>query len=144
MIRLPSDTPERDVEPLRVSVYAAMGKRGQVGHHGLVPFPRHDEELLRHILKDSVAIIGEKSLDRYKFLRGLRIKPYRPSMRSPRELLEQSRHAYYDRDVWVLGGLTTWRDFAPLVNGDRIFNVVDYDGPADAWFPAKEYGLNLK
>ena len=45
--------------------------------------------------------------------------------------------------VWISGGPATWAAFAPHINGLRLISVVDYDGPADAWFPFDAFGMEM-
>ena len=43
--------------------------------------------------------------------------------------------------IWIAGGAHTWRAFAPHINGLKLISIVDYDGPADAWFPFDAYEM---
>ena len=124
-----------------VNLYACTGKRGQMGFKGMIPFQRADYEMvLRPFGVDSIFVVGRSSKKYFEALKGFHIFPFTQS-HDPHTVISNIRSRYYDRHVWVLGGPTTLKAFAPLVTGQILHSTVQYDGPADAWLPFKELGL---
>lgn len=125
---------------MKVNVYACIGKSGQLGLGGEIPFYRRDEALVRAAVRGHLCAVGERSIEKFDFVRPEKLIHFN-RLRTPEQFRDAYHRYYYDKDLWILGGETTYKLFAPLVNGRVVLNVVDYDGPADAWFPFTEYGL---
>jgi hypothetical protein len=124
----------------KVNLIACIGKHGQLGLEGSIPFERNDKDLVRHLVQWDIPIVGGSSADQFKWLRPKSVFHFNRS-RTAHEFRESYRKRYYDKEFWILGGAITYREWAPYVNGRVILSVVDYDGFADTWFPFEEYGM---
>lgn len=117
-----------------INVYAYVGRQGQLSLEGTLPFSRRDEKLLKSLVGRDVAVVARADLPHYECLRPGKLVIYEDTSPKPSRFLKNKSETYYDCDFWILGfGL--YGRFSHLVNGHRVFNVVDYDGPADRWFP---------
>lgn len=126
---------------MSVNLYVAVGKRGQMGLDNEIPWRRQDADIYRALIKFAVPVVGAHSVDKFKSLSG--IIQY-TSMMTPFDTIKRIERLYYDKDIWVLGGAKTAYDWQPFIDGGVILNYVDYDGPADTWFPYKRYSIGEK
>ena len=53
---------------------------------------------------------------------------------NPKEQIDFLRSVHPERHIFIIGGAQTYKAFMPYVERFLI-NRVDYDGPADTWFP---------
>lgn len=141
---------------MKVSVIAAIGRRGQLARDGSMPW--HCSEDLKDFARataGSIMIAGERTfkqirpvmtdayLDRTR--RGL--LGWSPRAGTPGELIAHLKDGNADR-VWIIGGAYTYRKFHRYVNHDIHINVLSYDNdPAEddrhLFFPLKLYGVKL-
>lgn len=122
-----------------VNLIAAVGRRGQLGLERKLPWHvKADLAFFRKATMGSAVVIGRASEPALPYLPGRMVYTY-ARHNTPRGLLDLIAVQYPGWPVWIAGGAATFRAFAPYVNGLRLISVVDYDGPADTWFPFDAY-----
>lgn len=128
---------------MQVNLIAAIGKRGQIGLNQTLPwFNAEDLAFFKEATRGGILLFGQRTYD------GLRDRDFPGRLRcnyarhhQPQSLLKEIARRYPGWPIWIAGGEQTYRDFAPFVDGLKILSVVDYDGPADTWFPFDAYGM---
>ncbi len=117
----------------RVNLIAAVGRRGQLGLDGRMPW--HDSEDLgffKLMTTGAAIIVGPKTFEKLPPLPGRTVIVDDRDM-TPEFILESIVEAGQIQ-VWVAGGANTYRRWMHLVRRSFITHV-DYDGPADVFMP---------
>lgn len=121
---------------MKVNLIAAVGKRGQLGLDGNLPW-RDSEDLawFRSLTQWGLIVVGRNTYESVAHLQGslgrLVIVPDRDTTR---EDLIRAASSHGCSSVWIAGGAQVFKSFTPIV--DRFYiSRVDYDGPADVWMP---------
>ncbi len=113
-----------------INLIAAVGKRGQLGLEGRLPW--HDSADLkwfRQMTMGQIVVVG------WNTYLGLPPLPGRSVYTMGRnETPEQTIERLPGADLWIIGGAKTYEKWLPYIDRFHI-NVIDYDGPADAWMP---------
>lgn len=116
-----------------IRMIAAIGKRGQLGLDGRLPWsnevgdlPWFKEQTVGHIV-----IIGSKTISPISLL-GHAIWAWRRD-EEPQTVIDACAKTSGQRIIWIAGGARTYAAFAPYCT-KFIITRVDYDGPADSWF----------
>lgn len=132
---------------MNVNLIAAVGKRGQLGFAGRIPW-RDPEDMrwFRWMTGGDVVVMGRKTwtslptptLEARTLVivsaNGSRsFTPDGANMPIPIDP-ERVMEIYFDRKIWVAGGEQIYRLWMPYVRRCYITRV-DYDGPADVWMP---------
>lgn len=122
----------------RVCLIAAVGKSGQIGLNGDLPWGRTMKDDLRWFREQTtggILIAGSTTAHSmpYPLGKGRSVYVWRRYYR-PADQIKFLREAFPERDIFIVGGTQTYRAFLPFVERFLI-NRVDYDGPADTWFP---------
>ncbi|MDB5582788.1 MAG: hypothetical protein JWR80_7964 [Bradyrhizobium sp.] len=126
-----------------VNLIAAIGRRGQLGLDRKLPWHnRADLAFFNRTTMGGVVIVGHRTGRAGVKLLG-RVLYVFGRENTPKGLLGLVELQYPGWPVWIAGGAHTYRAFAPFINGLRLISVVDYDGPADAWFPFDAYGMEI-
>lgn len=125
-----------------VHMIAAVGRSGQIGLKGAIPWTNLDGMgWLRETTIGCAVIIGRKTVSSMPTLIGRDVIVFDSSI-SPANLIENvSSGPYRKQPIFIAGGGHVYRVFAPFVNGLRLINHVDYDGEADTWFPFEAYNM---
>ena len=133
-----------------VNMIAAIGRRGQIGLHGSLPwFAPPDQAMFREATWGSVVVMGARTFDELAMAAGTaqplpgRIVYDFRRHNTPDGMLRLIALERPGWPVWIAGGAHTYRAFAPFVTGLKILSAVDYDGPADTWFPFDAYGMAM-
>lgn len=122
-----------------VHLIAAVGKRGQLGLDGKLPWHiKADTGFFRQMTMGGVVVVGRGTQPCLPYLPGRVVHTF-ARHNTPNGLLDLIAIQYPGWPVWIAGGGNTFRAFAPYINGLRLISVVDYDGPADTWFPFDAY-----
>lgn len=132
----------------KVNMIAAIGRRGQIGLDGALPWhSAADLALFQQQTNGSAIVMGGRTLDELAKVSGSRqplpgrvVYSYRRH-NTPDELFGLIAMDRPGWPVWIAGGAHVYRVFAPFVTGLRILSLIDYDGEADAWFPFDAYGM---
>lgn len=133
---------------MTVHLIAALGRRGQVGRDGSLPWQApEDLAWFRRQTMGSAVIVGGRTFASLPRLPGREVFPFDGTI-APADMI-RSIHSGYQRTIWIAGGAATWRAFAPLVTGLRLLSLVDYDSdPADdarhTFFPFDAYGIDWR
>lgn len=125
-----------------LKLIAAIGKRGQLGLNGELPwghaFPE-DRRAFRHFTAGGVLIAGYRT---FKTIAHLHKTADRIVIQDNQEKTPERFLGYVDRyfsdgkPIWIVGGAATYRRYLPLIPfTERYIAVLDYDGPADVWMP---------
>ncbi|MBO0904348.1 dihydrofolate reductase [Jiella sonneratiae] len=120
-----------------VRVICAIGRSGQLGLNGGMPWEDRDErafledvERFFDLTRGHVLIAGPKTVASFPdFARRDRTIVTIRSKDDPKEVLAR----FGDRVVYVGGGPAVWTAYAPFVRHWDI-NTLPYDGEADTWF----------
>jgi dihydrofolate reductase len=124
-----------------VNLIAAIGRQGQLGLDGSLPWHNSaDLAFFKRVTTGGTMIVGRITsclMPVREIARTRRIEIYGGRNRSAEEMIR----IHNDRPVWIAGGAATYRAFAPFVDGVKIISLIDYDGPADTWFPFDAYGM---
>jgi dihydromethanopterin reductase len=124
-----------------VNLIAAIGKRGQLGLDGKLPWhAAADLAFFRRMTMGAAVIVGRGTRPVLPNLPGRQVFTFGRE-NTPKGVLDLIAMQYKGWPVWIIGGAETYRAFAPFINGLRLISVVDYDGPADAWFPFDAFGM---
>lgn len=140
----------------KVNLIACMGKHGQLGLEGTIPWLKDKSEVVRQDLKEfqertkgCVVVVGRNTWptvasldythDRLFLIDGAdtvvegRERPWDQNV--PLEIARTRAERYgLKNEVWIAGGRNTYTKWFPIV--DHMFvSYVDYDGPADVHFP---------
>lgn len=115
---------------MQISLIAAVGKQGQLGLKGELPWTdKQDLQWFKDMTLNKTCIVG------YNTLKSL------PELRRRNVVLDdvaqtlESIIARLDQDeVFVIGGAKTYRRWMPLVTRFYI-SQINYNGPADTWMP---------
>ena len=137
---------------LRINLIAAVGRRGQLGLNGEMPWTKDAEDLrfFRIATKGSVVVFGNRTFDPLfchqpvwsdrmvlaMGREGTRIYDGGSLVGYWEPGVDRILHKLADKDldVWVAGGAETYRMWLPHVR--RCFiTKMDYDGDADTWMP---------
>jgi len=120
-----------------VRVICAIGRSGQLGLGGQLPWERRPERVFTEdverffeITRGHVLIAGPKTVASFpSFARSDRVIVEIRSSDHPEEVLSR----FPNRVVYVGGGPAVWDVYAPYVRHWDI-NTLPYDGEADTWF----------
>lgn len=130
-----------------VNLIAAVGRRGQVGRDGGLPW-HHPADLawFRRQTHGGTVIVGPATFATLPELRGREVFVFDGSI-APRDFIRSVK--FWHRPIWVAGGAATWRAFAPEVNGLKLISAIDYDcDPAEdrrhVFFPFDAYGIRWR
>lgn len=133
-----------------INLIAAVGKQGQIGLRGTLPWQDRPEldaitELdhlwFRRLTDGGVLLIGSATYsvmvdqgfdpnDRHIALWNREIA----SHMTPGRYLSEIMAMYRGRDIWVCGGARVYETFMPFVQRHYIASI-PYDGEADAFMP---------
>lgn len=132
-----------------VHLTAMVGTSGQIGLRGNVPWATNPEildmvsEFSKRVFEqchDAIWVAGPKTMPSLVAVRSImQVSPEMFSVSArdgldPQEFLDMLDEQYPDRDVWIMGGESTFRLFMPWVNQFHV-TVVPYSGPADKYLP---------
>lgn len=115
---------------MMIHMIAAVGRSGQLGLDGRLPW--HDPEDLKWFKQMTMGQIVVVGWNTYLTLPPLRGRSIYTMGRD--ETPEQTMANLNGADLWIIGGAKTYQKWLPFVDRFHI-NVIDYDGPADAWMP---------
>jgi hypothetical protein len=121
---------------MKVNVYAAIGRSGQLMLNGEIPWSTSEASapLIRFLIQHDLPVVA------YDYAQCLTcVRPKRPVLfrhdQKPLEMIQTWKKRYYDKDLWILGpDALTYSLWAPHVDGRVILDMQPYDGPADSWF----------
>jgi len=126
----------------KLHMIAAVGKNGAIGLEGKLPWHKPDDlRIFKTLTTNALIIVGKRTADTLPNLPGRTIIKWSPKYGSPELLLENIMENEDVYEAWLCGGAYVYEKFAHLVNGNRIVNYIDYDGPFDTEFPFEAYGL---
>ena len=110
-----------------ISAIVAIGRRGQLGLNGCLPWnDSSDLKWFREYTAGKVVIVGSATAKKLPELPGRIVVVWHRDIR-PSELVKQYP------DAVIIGGSTTYKAFSPYIKRWHI-SMIDYDGPADSWF----------
>lgn len=101
---------------------------------------KEDLKWFRETTKGGLLIAGSKTAHTlpYPMGHGRGVYIYHRYYR-PEDQVKFLRESFPDRNIFIIGGAHTYKAFMPYVERFLI-NRVDYDGPADTWFPFEALG----
>nr|AIA14822.1 Dihydrofolate reductase [uncultured bacterium] len=123
-----------------VRLIAAIGRQGQLGLNGDMPWGRgHPEDLkrFRELTTGGIVVTGHRTFETVKHLdntHGRRFIRDFASLSPVRYLADVVSEFGDDRVIWIAGGAKTYARFAPWVN-EFVIRTVPYTGPADVFLP---------
>lgn len=124
---------------MTVNLIAAVGHKWKIGLDGALPWrDRADLSFFRKMTSGGIVIVGARAFKTLPALPGRDVYVWERGI-EPADMVRSLKE--WRRPIWIAGGAATYRAFAPQVDGLRLINLVDYDGPADTFFPADAYGL---
>lgn len=115
-----------------IHLIAAVGKSGQIGLDGALPW-RAPEDLkwFRELTMGQTLIAGYRTAQTLPPLPGRELLVMkRGDTPLPYLVLAKTKN----KDLWIIGGAQTYKLWAPYVDRFHI-SQIDYDGPADTYFP---------
>lgn len=120
----------------RVQIIAAVGKSGQLGLNGIMPWvDKEDLAWFRRTTMGGHVIMGGTTYDHIApLLDGRKCWRWGRDIEPEgmlRAILEVTNS---DQIVWVAGGSRTYEAFMPFVRRSVVTHI-NYDGPADVWMP---------
>lgn len=127
---------------MAVNLIAAVGRQGQLGLGGQLPWHRpEDLKWFRKMTTGTVMVCGRTTYETIKHLDGT----------ADRTVICQRRDqtcadilAGIDRDVSIVGGASLYKVWLDSGLVDRSFIAhIDYDGPADVYMPPLWQSVSL-
>ncbi|BCH33252.1 hypothetical protein MesoLjLc_51820 [Mesorhizobium sp. L-8-10] len=136
---------------MTVNLIAAVGRRGQIGRDGVLPWSRPDDlAWFQRQTMGGVIVFGHRTYHDLikkpsRFL-GRIVRNFERHHR-PSSVIADLGRLYPGWPIWVAGGSATYRAFAPFVDGLKLISAIDYDNdPADdhrhVFFPFDAYGIS--
>ena len=126
-----------------VNLIAAIGRQGQLGLDGRMPWHnKADLAFFRQITMGGCLIAGRATLPALPYLPGRMVYTFTRD-NTPTGLLNLIGIQYPGWPVWIIGGAETYRAFAGHINGLKLISLIDYDGPADTWFPFDAFEMEM-
>jgi len=128
---------------MKVNLIAAIGKRGQLGFKGELPWHNPDDlGWFREETTNSLLIVGYKT---YPSVMCLDMTFGRRLLIDDLEIDKRGACTFAQsfglNNVWIIGGAKTYVRWLNMGAVDRSYIAhIDYDGPADAWFPVLRDG----
>lgn len=151
-------------EDVVVSAIVAVGKSGQIGLNGKLPW-LGDPDLTEIVVKDlanfkkkttdCVVVVGrntwlsvahlDKTCNRAFLIDGADTLFYNQDYKQNEEILwdfwvpkyialKRSQRGEGKQEVWIAGGAKTYLKWLPLIHDLHVFEI-PYDGPADTYLP---------
>jgi dihydrofolate reductase len=130
---------------MTVNLIAAVGKRGQIGRGGFLPWAEpHDLRMFRDMTIGGVVIAGYRTWETIQFLPRRELVCWQRE--DPAKFLALLGRRFQAWPIWIAGGAATYRAFAPFVDGLRLISAIDYDNdPAEdgrhVFFPFDAYSI---
>lgn len=115
-----------------VHLIAAVGRRGQLGLGGKIPW--HDPgdfSWFKAATMGNIVIVGWKTANMMPDLPGRYVVIDNAEM-TPEAVIDLAD--WKDKTIFIAGGEKTYRRYMHLVRRAYITRI-DYDGPADTWMP---------
>jgi dihydromethanopterin reductase len=129
---------------MAVNLIAAIGNSGQLGLKGTLPWHNPvDLALFKEKTHECSVIVGVNTFKHMPLLRHRYVYIYTKAT-TPEKMIERHTFEFPDREIWIAGGAEVYRIFAPFVDGLRVFSHINYDGPADKYFPFDAYGIEWR
>ena len=126
--------------PNRATIVAAVGKNGQIGLEGKVPWRvPGDLAHFRALTIGGTVLVGRKTFESMGPLKGRKVVVVSSGTVPGADAVvtDPFSHTLPKDGVFVCGGSEIYRAY--LSAADRmVLSRVDYDGPADAFFPSDE------
>ena len=122
-----------------VNLITAIGRQGQIGLNGKLPW--HDPDDLKWFKSTTMGcpvVVGHKTWKTLPPLPG-RFIFVDDRQTDPEELIKHISTKHPNKDIWIIGGRATYKKYMPFVKRFYISRV-DYDGPADTYFPLNFLG----
>ncbi|CUA90154.1 Dihydrofolate reductase [Chelatococcus sambhunathii] len=116
-----------------VRLIAAVGRRGQIGLAGRLPW--HEPEDLAWFKAQTLGgavVMGFRTAHAVGALPGRVVVPWLGD--DPQAIIDRIAREHPGRIVWIAGGAKTYAHFMSYVRR-AVITLVDYDGPADVWMP---------
>lgn len=133
---------------MTVNLIAAIGRNGEVGRDGGLPWHRPDDlAWFKRTTMGGAVVVGRRTYATMPELPGREAFCFARED-EPRAFLGSIARLYPRRPtIWIAGGAHTWRVFAPYVDGLKLISVIDYeaDDPArHVYFPFDAYGMDWR
>lgn len=114
-----------------VNLIAAVGKSGQIGLNGHLPWDKNKEDLkwFQQLTMGGLLIVGYNTYQNLPPLPG-RALYCMERLDTPEDLMRR----FNKQNIWIAGGAKTYEIWIPYVERFYISRI-DYDGPADTFFP---------
>lgn len=127
----------------QITLIAAVGRRGQLGLNGDMPWGRgHPEDLKRFREKTTggIVIVGHNTWRWVAHLDGTHGRIFlEDNLRwTPFELAERLARRFDNPNIWIAGGAKTYARWMTRCTAFDITRL-PYDGPADVWMPPIEW-----
>lgn len=133
---------------MKVSLIAAVGRSGQMGLKGELPWKnspvirvqdqmKADLRLFRHLTFGKDLIMGERTAKNLK-LDGRTVHVYRGE--DPAKYMHDLEKQGIE-ELWIAGGAFTYAQFAIYVNHLKLISFIDFNGHADTYFPSVAFGM---
>lgn len=136
---------------IKLNLIAGVGKQGQLGLNGQLPWHDiYDLMWFRNMTIGHVLIMGKRTAQNLE-KKGLNLSNryleifdgrYNDPLIFLNRVREQHKDSLTHIGIWLAGGEYTYRVFAPHVDGLKLISYIDYDGPADTYFPFEAYGIH--
>jgi dihydrofolate reductase len=126
---------------MKLHMIAAVGRNGAIGLNGKLPWHNSDDlRLFKHITTNKAIIVGKRTAATLPPLPEREVIVWE-GIFHPEAWLKNFEAETGYKEAWLCGGSYTYEAFAPYVNGNRVINFIDYDGPHNSKFPFAAYGL---
>lgn len=113
-----------------VNLIAAIGNNGQIGLDGKLPWQDSDDlKRFKELTMGGVLIVGSTTAEQLPPLHGRIVHVFNRTQ-NPLTVV----NSYPAHTIWIAGGAKVYEIFGPYVRNHYITKI-DYDGPADTFFP---------
>lgn len=127
---------------------AALGKKRQIGLNNALPWKMPDE--YQHFLRaieGKYVLTGRKNFELHKGklpAKGVFVLTHQQGFSAPHAIVVKSFEEFEQKleqlqiaEVFVMGGAEVYKLTLPLIS-EFYYSEIDYDGPADTFFPEFE------
>lgn len=124
----------------RLYSIAAVGNGGQIGYNNALPWDHQPDDMkwFREMTTGGILLCGKRTYGQLASLDGTFGRDTMMFLRL--HSIDDIRNLATKRTIWVCGGSAIYHYFAPFVSRMH-FGMIDYDGPADTFYPRPWYPM---
>ncbi|QIG70697.1 dihydrofolate reductase protein [Rhizobium phage RHph_I1_18] len=120
---------------MTITLIAAVGQQWQIGLNGKLPWHNpEDLKWFKEVTTNGLIIVGGRTYQSIKHLQGTHGRVFLIDGPELTKEVVQTLAAGMGKNAFIGGGAKTYARWMPMIDRFQISRV-DYDGPADTYFP---------